>query len=80
MTEKRKFMSNSNKDRSQEDYNDEPVSFCKNCLSLKIRFVPSMSDSNYCDECGSTDIETCHINEWEALYKERYGHNYLREH
>ena len=36
-----------------------------------------MADSDYCDECGSTNIEQCSIQEWEKLYKERYGHNFL---
>lgn len=36
-----------------------------------------MEDSDYCDECGSTNIEQCSIQEWEKLYKERYGHNFL---
>ena len=58
-------------------YNKEPVYYCKSCLSLKIRNIVSMEDSDYCDECGSTNIEQCSIQEWEKLYKERYGHNFL---
>ena len=37
-------------------YNDEPIFYCKSCLSLKIRSIPSMDDSEYCDECSSTDV------------------------
>ena len=48
-------MSNSNTE-GQNTYNEEPVLYCKHCLSLKVRFVPRMKDSDYCDECGSTDI------------------------
>lgn len=59
------------------NYNDEPVFYCKSCLSLKIRSIPSMNESEYCDECSSTDIGQCNIKEWEQMYKERYGHSYL---
>ena len=59
------------------NYNDEPVFYCKSCLSLKIRSIPSMNESEYCDECSSTDIRQCSIQQWEQMYKERYGHSYL---
>lgn len=61
----------------ENNYNDEPVFYCKSCLSLKIMSIPSMDDSEYCDECSSTDIGQCNIEEWEQMYKERYGHSYL---
>ena len=59
------------------NYNDEPVFYCKNCLSLKVKMVASGLDLDYCDECGSTDIEQTHIEEWRKLYRERYGFDYL---
>lgn len=62
---------------SKEDYNKEPVLFCRNCLSLRIRSVGGMKDSDYCDECGSTAIEQTSIEEWEGLYVKRYGTKYL---
>ena len=31
----------------------------------------------YCDECGSTNIETCSIEEWENKYKEKTGYRFL---
>ena len=61
----------------QKQYDEEPVFYCKNCLSLKIRSVPNMEDSEFCDECSSTDIGQCSIEEWEQMYKQRYGHSYL---
>lgn len=76
MKEGRKSMENSNTD-NQLNYNDEPVLYCKHCLSLKIRSIPRMDDSDYCDECGSTDIAECSIEEWETLYTNRYGHKFL---
>lgn len=59
------------------DYNQEPVFYCKKCLSLKIRDVEHIDGSEYCDECGTTDIGTASIEEWENLYVQRYGHKYL---
>ena len=60
-------------------YNKEPVFYCKSCLSLKIRFIQSMQDSDYCDECGSTDIEQCSIEKKKKKYIKMYGHPYLEE-
>lgn len=59
-----------------EDYNNEPVFYCENCLSLRIRGI---DDFGYCDECSSTDIGQCSIEEWENLYQARFGHKYLDE-
>lgn len=61
----------------KQNYNEDPVFYCKSCLSLKIRSVPNMEDSEFCDECSSTDVGQCSIEEWEKLYIERYGHRYL---
>ena len=58
-------------------YDEEPVFYCRNCLSLKIRNIPSIDHSEFCDDCGSTDIEQCTIEEWEKMYIEKYGHKYL---
>lgn len=51
-------------------YNDEEVFYCKHCLSLKIR---SADQQDYCDDCGSADIESASIFDWEKLYKEKYN-------
>ena len=59
-----------------EDYNDEPVHYCKQCLSLKIKIVGGF---DFCDDCGDTDIASTSIEEWEKLYEERYGHKFLEE-
>lgn len=60
-----------------KDYNNEPVFYCKSCLSLGVMTIASGFDLDYCKDCGSTDIEHCHIGEWQELYKERYGHDYI---
>lgn len=79
MIEKREYMDNLNIENQHSDYNKVPVFYCKKCLSLKIRNIPSMEDSDYCDECGSTDIAESSIEDWEELYKSKHGHKYLDE-
>lgn len=51
-----------------EEYNDIPVFYCTRCLSLNIQNIDEHTD--YCAECGSTDIEETHINTWEKLKEE----------
>lgn len=60
----------------KNDYNSEPVYYCKRCLSLKIKDIGS-EDTEYCEDCGSTNIETDNIENWQELYKKRFGHYYL---
>jgi hypothetical protein len=69
---------NSLKDIQKAEYNKEPVYYCKHCLSLNIRGVSEMN-LDYCDDCGSTEIESCLINEWEDKYYQRFGHKYLEK-
>lgn len=57
-----------------DDYNSIPVYFCKNCLSLKIRVMGEYSE--YCDDCGSTEIETTNIESWREMYKNKYGKDF----
>lgn len=64
------------KDLTTEDYNNEPVYYCRHCLSLKIKVVGGY---DFCDECGSTSIATTHIENWEKLYEERYGNKFLED-
>lgn len=59
----------------QVDYNEEPVFYCRKCLSLKIRDVECIENSEYCDDCGSTDIAQANIEEWDAMYVAKYGHH-----
>lgn len=59
---------------SKEEYNNEPVLYCSECLSLRIRGVDNI---DYCDECGSTQVEETHIKDWEEAYKNKYGVKYL---
>jgi hypothetical protein len=61
---------------SIEEYNDEPVFFCEHCLSLKIKIVGGY---DFCDDCGSTAVQTAHIEDWEKMYQQRYGRKFLEE-
>lgn len=58
----------------KEDYNSIPVTYCKCCLSLKIM---SIDNTDYCDECGSTDTDNTDIESWEELYKQKYNKPYI---
>lgn len=59
------------------DYDSEPVVYCANCLSLKIKHNDDL-DMDYCD-CGCTDIRECLPEQWEKLYENKYGHRYLEK-
>lgn len=61
------------------DYNEEPVFYCKRCLSLKIRRIGEEEEGCYCDNCGSgsEDIGQCSIQEWEQMYSNKYKESYL---
>lgn len=52
------------------DYNLEPVVYCKNCLSLRIMILDENTD--YCDKCGCTDLESTDILTWEKMYEKKY--------
>lgn len=61
----------------KEVYNNEPVFYCKHCLSLRIKSVPNMDELNYCDECGATDIGQTDIETWRQMYRDKFGFDYL---
>lgn len=57
-----------------EEYDQVPVYYCRQCLSIKIKSINSCVD--YCDECGSTDVGETDIFTWKKMYKEKYGKDY----
>ena len=59
----------------KDQYNDEPVFYCNHCLSLNIQMI---EDLEYCSKCGTTVVESCHIEEWQEKYKNRYGEEFLK--
>lgn len=66
---------------SKEEFNEQydpsidPVFYCKDCLSLSIRGDENLS---YCDKCGSTDIKSDLIVNWENLFINKYGVKYIK--
>lgn len=59
------------KDIQPNEYDNVPVVYCKNCLSLKIMVLDDSVD--YCDDCGCTEMESTDIASWEEMYKKKYG-------
>lgn len=57
------------------EFNEEPVYFCKRCLSLNIKI--DSNEEEFCDECTSTNILKTNIFKWEELYKLKYGKLFL---
>ncbi len=55
---------------STEEYNNEPVYYCRHCLSLRIM---STMGQDYCDYCGSADVDTASIEDWEEMCIKRFG-------
>ena len=64
------------KEHNQEQFNDEPVHYCAECLSIKIMNYDE--NTCYCDECGSTNIKQVDIFAWQDMYKERYKVEFLK--
>ena len=56
---------------NKEEYNSIPVYYCKKCLSLRVLALTESTD--YCDECGCTDIGTTDIETWKSLYLKKYN-------
>lgn len=53
-----------------KDYYDAiPILFCQECHSLRIRSYDEETD--YCDDCGSTDIAEANIVDWKVKEDER---------
>lgn len=60
--------------------NEEPVYYCKRCLSLGIKSIKCVTkDVDYCIDCGSADIGQADIETWNKMYEEKYGHPYVQK-
>lgn len=57
------------------DYDSEPVRFCARCYSLKVKYDETL-ESEYCGDCGCTDVLEAPIEVWEQKYERRYGHKF----
>tara|TARA_B100000768_G_C11280315_1_gene378198 strand:+ start:1892 stop:2245 length:354 start_codon:yes stop_codon:yes gene_type:complete len=60
----------------KKDYDNVPVTYCKTCLSLKVKNIENPNVA-YCVDCGNTDLEETHILDWEKLYEAEYGEKFL---
>ena len=70
--------------KSKDNFNNEPITYCKTCLSISIKTVefPKTEagedrDVDYCTCCSNTDMGECHVEEWEEMYAEKYGEKFL---
>lgn len=72
----------------KQDYNNEPICYCKTCLSINIKTVEfepvalvngksTSRNVDYCVPCSNTEMGEVHISEWQDMYKERYGEDFL---
>lgn len=61
---------------AKEEYNEIPVFYCKDCLSLTILNIDKY---NYCRRCGSTDIGVSLIDDWEKMYEDKFGTRHLNK-
>ncbi len=65
----------------KQEYNDEPVCYCKRCFSLRIKTLPETKSirgevqkpTPYCESCGSASIGETHIDDWEKKYENYHG-------
>lgn len=62
---------------SKKEYDDDPVYYCKRCLSLAIKQMPFMENKDYCESCGAVDIGETSFEEWEVMYQNKYGHSFV---
>lgn len=60
----------------QNEYDEEPVYYCANCYSLKVQYEDSI-DADCCMDCGCSNIEQTSIQNWEAMYQQRYGKKFV---
>lgn len=64
------------KQKNIKEMEPDTVDFCSRCYSLKIKYEDSIG-MDCCEDCGCTDFKTATFDEWEKLYKERYGHKFV---
>jgi predicted RNA-binding Zn-ribbon protein involved in translation (DUF1610 family) len=60
---------------SKESYNNEPVFYCKSCLSLLVS--AEEGTGSYCKDCGCASIGRTNIDLWTESYRRKYGKDYL---
>lgn len=66
-----------NKEHPVNSYNTLPVFYCSKCLSLRIMVLDE--DTDYCDDCGCTDIESTNIDSWTDKYIKKFGKPFINK-
>lgn len=61
---------------TKEEYNREPVYFCKSCLSLAVK---NEGEGSYCTSCGNSSIGRTTIDLWAESYRQKYGKDFLTD-
>jgi hypothetical protein len=59
-----------------KDYDSEPIAYCAKCLSPKIKHE-AILDTDYCGDCGCSDIKEASVYVWESMYERKHGHKYV---
>ena len=62
-------------ENNKQEYDNEPVWFCRDCLSLKI--IKIDDKQCFCDICGNMNISETDIKTWQKLYENKYKHKFL---
>jgi len=57
---------------------EDPWTFCPKCYSIRFKYEDSLG-TECCEDCGCTDLKTSTFEEWDKLYRNRYGHPYLED-
>lgn len=60
----------------REEYDEEPVRYCANCYSLRIKYEEAI-DGDCCVDCGCMSTKESNIKDWEKLYLKRYGKKFV---
>lgn len=64
---------------SRENEEEEDAwMFCARCYSIRFKYEDSIG-MECCKDCGCTDFRQSTFEEWNSLYKNRYGHPYLED-
>lgn len=63
---------------NHKDYDEEPVTYCPKCYSLKIEHE-DITNTDCCMNCGCTEVKETDITTWERMYTRRYGHKFTEK-
>ena len=64
-------------ENNSSQYEEEPVFYCEHCLSLHV--MVTKYGTEYCAECGSTDIVNSDLETWKHKYMLKYGKALIKD-